>query len=226
VPQPKTNVTCNELSFYLDPLVSFNYTCATVPQQLVGIGAHPQYTQVALTTYQTGSSVFSEIDVFSVQGYNEAFPPKGISDFQSTLQALINGGTPGNTLPFLNPHESAQIIYANYKVLQVLSGSGIRYLTESAQNYAVINNHALFYTYQGFTSDGKYVITAILPVANPILPNNGGTYPGGETFQQFSDSFNTYIANTKSQLEAQPATTFSPSLTLLDDLVNSIHIQP
>jgi hypothetical protein len=224
--QPQTNVTCNELSFYLDPLVSFNYACATIPKHLGVLGAHPQYTQVTLTTYQTGSSVSPEIDVFPVQGYIEAFPPKGISDFQSSLQVLINGGTPGNSLPFLNPYESAQIIYANYKVLQVPSGSGIRYLTESAQNYAVINNHALFYTYQGLTSDGEYAITAILPVANPILPHNGDTYPGGETFQQFSNSFNTYIANTKSQLEAQPDTTFAPSLTLLDDLVNSIHIQP
>jgi hypothetical protein len=223
---PKANVTCNELSFYLDQLVAFHYTCTTVPKQLVGIGAHPQYTQVTLTTYQTGSSVSPEIDVFSVQSYNEDFPPNGISDFQSALQALINGGTPGKNLPFLSPHESAQIIHAQYQVLHVPSGSGIRYLTESAQNYAVINNNALFYTYQGLTSDGKYAITAILPVSNPVLPNNGDTYPGGESFQQFSDSFDTYIANTQTQLDGQPSTNFSPSLVLLDDLVKSIQIQP
>ncbi|MGD0750643.1 MAG: hypothetical protein ABSA23_04465 [Anaerolineales bacterium] len=226
LPQPQTNVTCNNLSFYLNKLVAFNYTCATVPQQLVGIGAHPQYTQVTLTTYQTGSSVSPQIDVFSVQSYNADFPPNGISDFQSTLQALIDGGTPGNTLPFLNPHESAQIFYAQYKVLHVPSGNGIRYLTQFAQNYAVITNNAMFYTYQGLTSDGKYVITALLPVSNPILPNSGDTYPGGETWQQFSDNFNTYIANTKSHLDAQPSAIFSPSLALLDDLVNSIQIQP
>ncbi len=225
-PQPQANVTCNELSFYLDQMVAFNYTCTTVPEQLVGIGAHPQYTQVTLTTYQVGSSVSPQIDVFSVQSYSEDFPPKGISDFQSALQALIDGGIPGKTLPFLNSYEAAQIIYAGYEVLHVPSGSGIRYLTESAQNFAVINNHDLFYTYQGLTSDGKYVITGILPVSSPILPNNGDTYPGGETWQQFSDTFDTYIANTKSQLDAQPPANFSPSLVLLDDLVKSIHIQP
>jgi hypothetical protein len=225
-PEPQSNVTCNELSFYLDPLVAFNYTCTTVPQQLVGIGAHPQYTQVTLTTYQTGSSVSPEIDVFSVQNYHDEFPPNGISDFQSALQALIDGGTPGETLPFLNPHEAAQIIHAQYQVLHVPGGSGIRYLTESAQNYAVINNNDMFYTFQGLTSDGRYVFTAILPVSNPILPNHGDTYPGGETFQQFSDNFNTYIAGTRAQLDTQPPTTYSPSLALLDALVASIHIQP
>ena len=226
LPQPQTNVICNELSFYLDQLVAFHYTCATVPEQLVGIGAHPQYTQVTLTTYQTGSSVSPEIDVFSVQTYNADFPPNGIGDFQSALQALINGGTPGKTLPFLNPHESAQIFHSQYQVLHAPASSGIRYLTESAQNYAVVNNNAMFYTYQGLTGDGNYVITAILPVSSPTLPNHGDTYPGGETSQQFSDNFNTYIANTQSQLDAQPPANFSPSLGLLDDLVKSIHIQP
>jgi hypothetical protein len=223
---PQANVTCNELSFYLDPLVAFNYTCTTVPQQLVGIGAHPQYTQVTLTTYQTGSSVSPEIDVFSVQSYNDDFPPNGISKFRSDLLALILGGTPGDTLPYLNPLESAQIIHAQYQVLQVPNGAGIRYLTEYAQNYAVIDNHDLFYTYQGLTNDERYVITAILPVSNPVLPNHGDTYPGGETFQQFSDAFNTYIADTKTQLDAQSPTTYAPSLTLLDALIQSIHIQP
>jgi len=225
-PQPQANVTCNELSFYLDQMVAFNYTCTTVPKRLVGIGAHPQYTQVTLTTYQTGSSVSPQIDVFSVQSYSEDFPPNGIGDFPSVLQALIDGGTPGQTLPFLNPYEAAQIIYAKYKVLNVPSGSGIRYLTEYAQNYAVIDNNDLFYTYQGLTSDGKYVITALLPVSNPILPNHGDTYPGGETYQQFSNNFDTYIADTKTQLDAQPPANFSPGLVLLDDLIKSIQIQP
>lgn len=223
---PQANVTCNELSFYLDPLVAFNFTCTTVPQQLVGIGAHPQYTQVTLTTYQTGSSVSPEVDVFSVQSYNDDFPPDGISKFRSDLLALILGGTPGDTLPFLNPYEAAQIIHAQYQVLQVPSGAGIRYLTEYAQNYAVIDNHDLFYTYQGLTNDERYVITAILPVSNPVLPNHGDTYPGGETFQQFSDTFNIYIADTKTQLDTQSPTIYAPSLTLLDALIQSIHIQP
>lgn len=225
-PGPQANVSCNELSFYLDPLVAFHSTCTTVPQQLVGMDAHPQYTQVVLTTYQTGSSVSPEIDVFSVQSYNQDFPPDGISKFQSDLQALIDGGTPGDSLPFLNPDEAAQIIHAQYLVLHVPSGSGIRYLTEYAQNFAVIDNNDMFYTYQGLTGDGKYAITAILPVSNPILPNHGDTYPGGETFQQFSDAFNTYIASIKAQLDAQPSTNFSPTLSLLDALIQSIHIQP
>jgi hypothetical protein len=223
---PQANVTCNELSFYLDPLVAFGYACTTVPEQLVGIGAHPQYTQVILTTYQTGSSVSPVIDIFSVQSYNDDFPPNGVSDFQSALKALIDGGAPGATLPFLNPYESAQIIYAKYQVLHVPNGSGIRYLTQSAQNVAVIDNYDLFYTYQGLTSDGKYVITAILPVSNPILPHNGDTYPNGESYQQFSDNFTTYITDTRAQLDAQPPTSYSPGLDLLDVLVESIQVHP
>jgi hypothetical protein len=223
---PQANVTCNELSFYLDPLVAFGFTCNTVPERAVGINPTPQYTQVILTTYQTGSAITPEIDVFPVQGYASIYPPKGISDFVTSLQALIDGGTPGQDLPFLNPYEAARIIYAKYKVLHVPSGGGIRYLTESAQNITVIDNNHMYYTYQGLTSDGKYVITAILPDANPILPNNNDTYPGGETYEQFDATFTSYIADTKTQLDAQPPATFAPGLLLLDDLIKSIQIQP
>ena len=223
---PAANVSCHELSFYLDPLVAAGSTCTIVPARLTGIGAHPQYTQVTLTTYQTGSAVTPEVDVFSVQSWHDAFPPNGISDFLTALQGLIAGGTPGQTLPYLNPHESAQALTVQYQVLHSAGSSGIRYLTQMVQNYAVIDNNDLFYTYQGVTADGQYAVTVILPIANPVLPNHGDTYPGGETAQQFYDNFPTYIANTTNQLNTQPASTFAPSLGLLDDLARSIQVHP
>ena len=225
-PAPAANVTCNELSFYLDNLVAFNYACNTVPARLTGIGAHPQYTQVTLSTYQIGSNVNPEIDVFSAQAYLDAFPPDGISGFTTPLQALIAGGAPGTNLPYLNPYESAQFFHAQYRVLTTPSTSGIRYLTQSAQNYAVVNNFDMFYTYQGITPDGLYVVTAILPAGNALLPNHGDTYPGGETFQQFSDGFNAYIADTTSKLDSANPASFSPELSLLDGLVASIQVKP
>ena len=44
--------------------------------------------------------------------------------------------------------------------------------------------------------------------------------------QQFREVYNSSIANTKVQLDVQPLTSFSPSLTLLDALIQSIPIQP
>jgi hypothetical protein len=225
-PGPVANVTCNELSFYLDPALASGYTCTTVPEQTGYLGAHPQYTEVTLTGYVLADRFQSPVvDVFLVHGY-DAISPGGIGSFVSDLQALVAGGTPGDTLPYLNPYEAAQLFYAQYQVLRVPSGSGIRYLTERVQNLYPISNHEMFYTYQGVTSDGIYAITAMLPDSNPILPENGDTIPGGQTLQQFYDNFDAYIADIKVGLDSQPPEAFTPSLAVLDALVDSITIQP
>jgi hypothetical protein len=225
-PGPEANVICNELSFYLDPALASGYTCTTVPEQTGELGAHPQYTEVALTGYVLADRFQPPvIDVFLVHGY-DALSLGGIGSFVPDLQALVAGGTPGDTLPFLNPYEAAQLFHAQYQVLSAPGSNGIRYLTERVQNLYPVTNHEMFYTYQGVTGDGLYAITVMLPDSNPLLPENGDTMPGGETQQQFYDNFDSYIAGIKTQLNAQPAEAFTPSLTLLDALVTSITIQP
>ena len=78
-----------------------------------------------------------------------------------------------------DPSMPGKMFHAQYQVFPFGSGGGIRYLTLYAQYYAPINNHDLFYTYQGLTNDGKYWVSAILPINNPILPDNGDNPPGG-----------------------------------------------
>ena len=225
-PGPQANVICNELSFYLDPALATGYTCTTVPARPSGINPQPKYTEVKLTGYVlTDRSQSPQIDVFPTQGYLDIYPD-GIKGFQSDLQSLIDGGVPGDSLPFLNPYESAQLFHAQYEVLNVASSSGIRYLTQYAQNFVPINNHDMFYTYQGLTSDGKYVITIILPVSNPMLPESSDNIPGGQTWEQFSNNFTAYLTDLKTQLNGLDPKAFTPTLSMLDTLAASIAIQP
>ena len=49
----------------------------------------------------------------------------------------------------------------------------MRFLTEYGQYPAPVNNHELFYHFQGFTSDGEYYIVATLPVTAPVLAETG-----------------------------------------------------
>ncbi len=221
---PAPNVTCSELSFYLDPKLASSDTCTTVPASPSGIMVYPQYTQVTLTGYVLPNETQEEIDVFSVQAWKQ-ISPNGINSFLSQIQALVAGGTPGDTLPYLLTPPAAQVIYAKYRVLSVPSGSGIRYLTAYFQNQVPIDRHDLFYTYQGVTQDGQFVIAVRLPVLDPILPANNNL-PSGQTTQQFDQNWPTYIAATKVKLDAQRELGFLPSLVLLDSLVNSIRVQP
>jgi hypothetical protein len=218
-PGPQANVTCKELSLYLDPSLASGYDCETVPESPDGMEIYPQYTNITLSGYVLSGKFFeAHISVFPVQRYDELISdliPGRISD----LQALIGGGAAGDPLPFLPTFNAAQVFHAQYRVLPFASGGGIRYLTEYAQYFAPINNTDLFYTYQGLTNDGKYWLSAILPINNPILPADASNPPD-------SNNFESYISDMITQLNSQASDTFTPSLALLDELVSSITIQP
>ena len=89
-----------------------------------------------------------------------------------------------------------------------------------------INNHDLFYTYQGLTSDGTYWVSAILPINNQILPSTAATLPAGMTPDQFISAYNSYLPDITGQLNSQTPASFTPSLTALDTLVASIVVEP
>ena len=116
--------------------------------------------------------------------------------------------------------------YAKAAVLPFASGGGIRFMTEYAQYTAAVNNHDLFYTYQGVTSDGQYWVTVILPITHPILPVNSENPPGGMTWEDFSNNYEPYITDMVNQLNAQPDDSYFPTLTLMDALAASITITP
>jgi hypothetical protein len=46
-----TNLTCNELSLYLDPTLASGYKCETVAESAEGIEIAPQYTLLTLEGY-------------------------------------------------------------------------------------------------------------------------------------------------------------------------------
>ena len=227
-PAPVTNVTCNELSLYLDAALASGYDCKTIPEVSgqAYFDVNPQYTELTLHGYPLADRFFTpRIDVFPVQRFSE-LAPDAVNPDVTSLQALISGGPVGDTLPLLPIFNAAQEFHAQFKVQPFTSGTGIRYLTEYAQYADPANNHDMFYSFQGLTADGKYWISGILPISNPILPENGDNPPNGQTMEQFSNNFPTYIADITNQLNAQPADSFAPTLTALDQLVGSIQIQP
>lgn len=224
---PAANVTCHELSLYLDPALGSSFSCETVPEQTGVMENYPAYTKLTISGYPLAGKFFEpSISVFPVQRYTEILPdlvPTRVSD----LQFLTAGNPPPVIdLPFLPGWNAAQVFHALYSVVPFTGGSGIRYVTLYAQYFAPINNHDLFYTYQGLTTDGKYWISAVLPVNHAMLPDNADNPPNGLTWEQFANSYTTYLADLITQLEAQPAGSYVPALPALDTLVASIHIQP
>ncbi len=66
----RANVTCNRVSFNLDPSTGSGYECQTIPEASGGdlpyFGIHPEYTEVILKNYAwMDTSVTPKIDAFS-----------------------------------------------------------------------------------------------------------------------------------------------------------------
>lgn len=224
---PAPNVTCHELSFYLDPALASSTTCEVIPEQTMEMDIHPQYIALTLQDYPLQNKFFpATISVYPVQAYS-SMKPGFIPDLVTDLQALIAGEAPGSSsIPFLPIFNAAQSFHSNYAPVPFVNGGGVRFLTLYAQYTAPLNNQDLFYTYQGLTPDGQYWVSAILPINHVILPETADPPPGGMTWEQFSTNYDVYLPGMVSQLEAQLPDSFTPTLTALDALVSSISILP
>jgi hypothetical protein len=232
-PPVMTNVTCNELSLYLDPALASSYDCQTVPESPYEMELYPAHTELTLLGYPLADKFFEpHISVYPVAAYT-ALAPAVIPGRVTQLQTIVAGGhnplyTGSSTpaLPFLPLFNAAQAFYIKGKIQPFASGIGIRFSTEYAQYYVPVNNTDLFYTFQGLTNDGQYWISAILPVNHPLLPPSADPLPGGASFEDFANNYETYITDMVSQLNDQPPESFTPSLLALDVLVSSITIAP
>jgi hypothetical protein len=183
----------------------------------------PQYTVFTLSGYPlTGTFHQPQIFIYPVQDYLTIVPTIGdsLANLQQMLIEKSTAQLPEN-LPFFQNWNAGQMMYAGVKFLDFKNGSGVRYLTQYGQSFYPINNTDMFYTFQGLTSNGKYLVSAVLPVSNPILPDP-------ETMLQdpkFTDQYESYIAGIKKQLNEQPDASFQPGLSLLDQMMNSLEIK-
>ena len=194
----------------------------------------PGHLEVMLGDYYVLQGKFHQpqIYVYPAQAYAELVPPAfeslhrlnnilGISGVQINADQLP-------TVPFFN---AQQVFASNIQVISFQNGSGVRFLTQYSQYPAPVNNHELFYQFQGVTSDGAYYIIAILPITAPSLAENSdmaATMPiGGIDYPDMgspNSDWNGYYSAAVGLLNATPLNSFTPAINQLDLLIQSIEI--
>lgn len=151
----------------------------------------------------------------------------------NALKEIVNEPSPflPETLPFLPTFNAAQVFYAKPQALSFQNGSGIRYITQYGQGPLPINNSEVFYTFQGLTSDGKYYVSAVLPINHPLLvadaAQNSITPEGGIPFEWNPDTFEAmpgYVEAVTQILNTSDPNSFNPILPLLDQMIQSIQV--
>jgi hypothetical protein len=181
----------------------------------------PEHTLLTLQGYPiTEHLIEPQIFVYPVQGLgtNEA-----AEKVAKDLQALLQDRQVGESMPCLPLYDGVQVIHAQVKYLDFENGQGVRFLTWYGQGIMPINNHGLLYTYQGLTSDGEYYVAAVLPVNLPALPAD--ERDTDNLSPDFSNNYLKYLADTVAMLDQQAPGTYTPDLSKLDAMVQSIEIK-
>jgi hypothetical protein len=225
------NVTCNELSFYLDPLLGDGYACETVPESsssdipIYYVFIYPAHTELTIQNYPLTRTQFpSQIWIYPVSRFSELlpdyFPPR-----LSELQRLIASDTWGNgVLPFLPANPQIQTFHIHETALSFQGGKGFRFITDYSDGPMPISNRNILYTFQGLTDDGKYWVAVTLPISSPILPADDTTLPEGYTQESLMLNYSSYASQVRDALAGQAPGSFFPTLDSLDSLVRSITI--
>lgn len=195
----------------------------------------PGHLEVSLGDYYVLQGKFHQPRIYVYPATDYAVLVPGAFESMHRLRNIMSGVVPMTpdqlpTVPFFN---AAQVFASNIQTISFQNGSGIRFVTEYAQYAAPVNNHDLVYHFQGFSDDGEYYIIAIFPITALALAETseaGAAVPsGGIAYPDINDpnaDFQGYYASVTDLLNATPSDAFTPALSHLDALVQSMWVAP
>lgn len=228
----------NDFSFQLDSALPTNVNIVQVaamdPELMVPGGPEPAHTRFTFYAEPPASeSVFERggglylyriADMTDYEGYTEqvALLQSLLADRTdlSTFYALNDDMSVG-TLPFLPVVPAAQVTRAHAEYVDTGSVQGIRYLTAYRQDASPFLSRDFLFTFQGISSDGQYYISLIAPLETTLFPSE---MPADFDYDEFSANLMTYLDEVVATLNAGTPGDFSPNLSLLDNLVQSMQV--
>jgi len=225
---PESNVEYKGTSFYLDPRIASSAGGVTIaavtgPDEPIW-GLEPEHIQITFDGYAlSGTFHAPKISIYPASEYAGLSPD--IGKIIGDLRKVLADQPPGETLeslPFLPVMPAAQYMQAQVKYFEFKNGSGVRYVTQYGQDVYPVNNESMFYTYQGLTDGGAYLISVTFPVASSVLPDP-------ETIDMddfYNGDFSLYIIGTESLLNEQADSSFTPDLSVLDELISTLEVSP
>jgi hypothetical protein len=189
----------------------------------------PTHLRFTLTGYQLQGKFFEpQIYVYPADEYAQVNSVAS-EQIERLKRALAGSPLLKETLPNVPFFNAEHIIAANIQLLKFQSGSGVRELTQYDQYPAPINNHELFYHFEGLTSDGKYYIIAILPITAPILAEDekpeSSVPTGGIPVPPNTGPTDVYYFSVTEKLNSLTPDSFTPPLSALESLIQSILVK-
>ena len=223
---PEPDVCFNPLCFSYPEGEDYGAVPSVLPAELeMAWFAVPEHVDFTFYDYPLSDTFHkAHIAIYPVAEFLEVNPvaEETVAELEAFL--ALKPKDPDKVPLVLPVFNAAQMITVQVEYLTFEGGSGVRFVSQYGQASWPINNSDLFYAYQGFTDDGLYLISAILPVSHPSLPADGDTFIGDE-YDAFINAFEAYLLDVESQLALESPTSFFPQLTDLDAMMESMQIE-
>ena len=214
------NINLQGVSFLLEEFLAESAAATAVPGVDSEMWSTPDHRVIVLNGWVLPNASFSpEIRIYPVAEFRAANDV--INESLDKLVSAIDAW-PGDEdgIEVADYTHAARFIRCQVHVLEFQNGRGVRFLSQYGQDAYPIGWPNMFYTFQGFTEDGLYYISMILPVIHSSLP-----LPEDVTLDdEFYDSFPDYTAEVNDALDEKDPGSFMPSLTALDTLVESLSV--
>ncbi len=146
------------------------------------------------------------------------------------IQAFRDGlpqPVPTRGLPVLPPEETIGIndLATQLRSLTASHHAGFRFVGRFTQEALPVTNAGLRYIYQGLTPDDQYLIAFFFPVRTDQLPDDLEAVPQAEQDALQQDGL-TYLDQKAQTLDTLSPDAWSPHLTQLDALIQSLAWNP
>lgn len=219
------------ISFSFNRAIADGIIPSTLPKQIMDEDfpdpgmTYPTHTQFEFEGYQVVQQFRTPIiRVYPVDAFIAV--DDSIQGSIASLQSAVNNCPTGglySPLPFLPRVNATSILSTKVACFDFHNGSGLRYLTVWGQGPEPVDNQSLFYTYQGITHDGRFYISAILPITHPNLPEDGraNVTDWYEASEKWMEDYPAIII----MLDEQLNLSFSPNIDHLDEMMASIRIE-
>lgn len=189
----------------------------------------PTHLRFTLTGYQVQEKFFEpQIYIYPANEYAQVNSVAS-EQIERLKKALSGSPLLKETLPNVPFFNADHLIAANIQLIKFQNGNGVRELTQYDQYPAPINNHELFYHFEGLTSDGKYYVIAILPITAPVLAEDekpeSSVPTGGIPIPTSVGANDVYYFSVTEKLNSLTSDSFTPAITMLDALIQSILVK-
>jgi hypothetical protein len=212
-----------------------------VSDQVLFAESQPSYAQIRFWGFHGGRPY--ELPIFPAEnriaqvrffrtaefpGYGDGSPQGFLNQMQALKDMLARGIDPERcaqpitgepAMPYLPWINMKQTLCAQPAIIEFANGRGVRYLSYFSQGLNPVLDREVFYTFQGITDDGQFYVAAFFPVETGIFPSEPPVAdPSAEWVAVLTEQL--------IRLNAKPAQEFTPSLPVLDELIQSIEIAP